>query len=63
MTARQTALAALLSLLPGALHAADWPSRPIVVLGSPPAEFAAFVQSEVTRWTEVARKTGLKPES
>ena len=32
-------------------------------VGSPPAEFAAFVQSEVTRWTEVARKAGLKPES
>jgi tripartite-type tricarboxylate transporter receptor subunit TctC len=32
-------------------------------VGSPPAEFAVFVQSEVTRWTEVARKAGLKPES
>jgi len=32
-------------------------------VGGPPAEFAAFVQSEVTRWTEVARKAGLKPES
>lgn len=32
-------------------------------VGSTPAEFAAFVQSEVTRWTEVARKAGLKPES
>ena len=32
-------------------------------VGNPPAEFAAFVQSEVTRWTEVARKAGLKPES
>ena len=32
-------------------------------VGSTPAEFAAFVQSEVTRWTEVARKAGLKPEA
>ena len=32
-------------------------------VGSAPAEFAAFVQSEVTRWAEVARKAGLKPES
>jgi tripartite-type tricarboxylate transporter receptor subunit TctC len=32
-------------------------------VGSPPTEFAVFVQSEVTRWTEVARKAGLKPES
>jgi tripartite-type tricarboxylate transporter receptor subunit TctC len=32
-------------------------------VGSSPAEFGAFVQSEVTRWTEVARKAGLKPES
>jgi len=32
-------------------------------VGSTPAEFGAFVQSEVTRWTEVARKAGLKPES
>jgi len=32
-------------------------------VGSPPAEFAVFVQSEVTRWTEVARKAGLKAES
>ena len=32
-------------------------------VGSTPAEFAVFVQSEVTRWTEVARKAGLKPES
>ncbi|MEO7727434.1 MAG: tripartite tricarboxylate transporter substrate binding protein [Burkholderiales bacterium] len=32
-------------------------------VGSTPAEFAAFVQSEVARWTEVARKAGLKPES
>lgn len=63
MKVRQIALAALLSLLAGALNAADWPSRPVVALGSPPAEFAAFVQSEVTRWTEVARKAGLKPES
>ena len=32
-------------------------------VGTPPAEFAAFVQSEVVRWTEVARKAGMKPES
>ena len=32
MKARQIAFAALLSLLAGAIHAADWPSRPIVVL-------------------------------
>ncbi len=32
-------------------------------VGSTPAEFGTFVQSEVTRWTEVARKAGLKPES
>ena len=32
-------------------------------IGSSPAEFAKFVSSEVTRWTEVARKAGLKPES
>jgi len=32
-------------------------------VGSPPAEFAVFVRSEVTRWAEVARKAGLKPES
>jgi tripartite-type tricarboxylate transporter receptor subunit TctC len=32
-------------------------------VGSSPGEFAAFVQSEVTRWTEVARRAGLKPES
>jgi tripartite-type tricarboxylate transporter receptor subunit TctC len=32
-------------------------------VGSTPAEFAAFVQSEVARWREVARKAGLKPES
>jgi len=32
-------------------------------VGSPPAEFSVFVQSEVTRWAEVARKAGLKPES
>ena len=32
-------------------------------VGSTPVEFSVFVQSEVTRWAEVARKAGLKPES
>jgi len=32
-------------------------------VGSSPAEFAAYVKSEVTRWADVARKAGLKPES
>lgn len=32
-------------------------------VGSTPQEFGRFVQSEVTRWTEVARKAGMKPES
>jgi tripartite-type tricarboxylate transporter receptor subunit TctC len=32
-------------------------------VGNSPAEFAAFVASEVTRWTEVARKVGLKPDT
>ena len=32
-------------------------------VGSLAAEFAEFLQREVTRWTEVARKVGLKPES
>ncbi len=32
MTVRHIAFAALLSLLAGAVNAADWPSRPIVVL-------------------------------
>jgi len=31
-------------------------------VGSTPAEFGAFVKSEVARWAEVARKAGLKPE-
>lgn len=32
-------------------------------VGSPPPEFAAFVKSEVAKWSDVARKAGLKPES
>jgi len=32
-------------------------------VGSTPDEFAAFVKSEVARWTEVARKAGMKPAS
>jgi len=31
-------------------------------VGSSPREFGAFVESEVTRWAEVALKAGLKPE-
>ncbi len=32
-------------------------------VGNSPAEFAAFVAAEVTRWGEVARRVGLKPEA
>jgi hypothetical protein len=32
-------------------------------VGNSPSEFRAFVDSEVTRWGEVGRKAGLKPES
>jgi tripartite-type tricarboxylate transporter receptor subunit TctC len=32
------------------------------VVGSSPAEFAAFFQKELTKWTEIAKRAGIKPE-
>jgi tripartite-type tricarboxylate transporter receptor subunit TctC len=33
-----------------------------VVVGSSPAEFAAFFQKELTKWTEIAKRAGIQPE-
>jgi tripartite-type tricarboxylate transporter receptor subunit TctC len=32
------------------------------VVGSSPAEFAAFFQSEQTKWTAIAKRAGIQPE-
>jgi tripartite-type tricarboxylate transporter receptor subunit TctC len=33
-----------------------------VVVGSSPGEFAAFFQKELTKWTAIAKRAGIKPE-
>ena len=32
------------------------------VVGSSPAEFAAFFQKELVKWTEIAKRAGIQPE-
>jgi hypothetical protein len=32
------------------------------VVGSNPAEFAAFFQKELVKWTEIAKRAGIQPE-
>ena len=39
-----------------------WASQGADAGGQPPAEFAAFVRSEIEKWAKAIKAAGIKPE-